>query len=214
MHSLRSSGWTPLSQPSPRSCSSVLPVNSSHGRLKSMQRPSGPAIQIMTGAASAISRNRFSLSSSVGTGEADDVTLAEATGDPRELRGLEHPWHGSHPFPRPGVRDTDQALGGELAETGAVDPEVFDDTAKAALDLLIGLVGPGLEETGAEVGQERLEPQAFVEPVLVSLPSPALDEQAHDEQRLEPGHHAGRCDRPFIEVPDRRFAEAHDASGW
>ena len=150
----------------------------------------------------------------VGTGEADDVTLAEATGDPRELRGLEHPWHGSHPFPRPGVRDTDQALGGELAETGAVDPEVFDDTAKAALDLLIGLVGPGLEETGAEVGQERLEPQAFVEPVLVSLPLPALDEQAHDEQRLEPGHHAGRCDLPFIEVPDRRFAEEHDASGW
>ena len=64
MHSLRSSGWTPLSQPSPRSCSSVLPVNSSHGRLKSMQRPSGPAIQIMTGAASAMSVNRFSLSSS------------------------------------------------------------------------------------------------------------------------------------------------------
>src|SRR5207245_9328448 len=80
----------------------------------------------------------------VGTGEADDVTVAKATGDPRELRGLEHPRHGSHPLPRIGVRDTDQTLGGELTETGAVDPEVFDDTAKAAIDLLIGLVGADL----------------------------------------------------------------------
>jgi len=88
----------------------------------------------------------------VGPGEADDVTVAETAGDPRELRGLEDPRHGSDPLPRPRVRDTNQALGGEHAEARAVDPEVFDDAAKAALDLLIGLVSTDLEETGAEVG--------------------------------------------------------------
>ena len=49
---------------SPSSCSMVRPVNANQGLLTKVQSLSSPAIQIITGAVSAIVRNRSSLSRS------------------------------------------------------------------------------------------------------------------------------------------------------
>ena len=53
-----------MDQPLPSASSRVLPVKASHPWLKKVQSLSGPEIQIMTGAVSAMLRNRFSLSCS------------------------------------------------------------------------------------------------------------------------------------------------------
>ena len=90
---------------------------------------------------------------------------------------------------------------------------MFADPLEAALDFPRDLGTGQTDEHGREVGHQELEPETTLQQCLGPAPTPALNEQAADQQRLDADHAQGTDDRPAIQYPERRRTIHHGAPG-
>src|SRR5262249_38505999 len=77
----------------------------------------------------------------------------------------------------------------------------------SGVDLSVDLRRRPGREDGGEVGEERLEPQAFREPFLRAAALSTLDEEPPDQRALDQESAHGTDDVPAVERPDGRLLE-------
>ena len=108
--------------------------------------------------------------------------------------------------------EADGTVRRELGDAGTVDVQDIDDPRQRGVDGGLDVGRPQTGKRRGEIGQEMLEPQTRRERALGRVPPPSLDEQAADQRRFDGDDPEAGDQRPPIELPERRLAEADDAA--
>src|SRR2546421_243824 len=108
--------------------------------------------------------------------------------------------------------EADGTVRRELGDAGTVDVQNVDDLRQRGVDGGLDVGRPQTGKRRGEIGQEMLEPQTRRERALGRVPPASLDEQAADERRFDGDDPEAGDQRPPIELPERRLAEADDAA--